>query len=78
MRLRRIKPAYTTEEVGSLIGLSGNAVRRIADQGLLPSYRIPGSLHRRISHAALVDWLKAQGEPYAFALDQLGALAESS
>lgn len=56
-----MKSAYTTGQVAKLLDVSIQTVIRWAESGRLPSYRIPGSTHRRIRGDALAFFISDNG-----------------
>ena len=56
--MRNKKDILTTTEVSILLSMSSKTVCRLVDDGWLPGWRIPGSLHRRISRRALEAFIK--------------------
>ncbi len=54
------KRQYTTTEVAEICRVSAKTVANWFDAGLLPGYRVPGSRHRRIPHAALKAFLDSR------------------
>ncbi len=56
---------YTPRQVAEMLRVSTRTVLRWFDSGRLPGYRRPGSQHRRIPHAALLDFLRRHNLPLA-------------
>jgi excisionase family DNA binding protein len=48
-----MKEQLSVGEAAQALGISESTVRRMADQGRIASWRLPGSLHRRIPRAAI-------------------------
>lgn len=57
------RPSLSMSEAASLLDCSPSMVRRWCDAGVLRSYRLPGSKHRRISRENLVRFARDNGLP---------------
>lgn len=55
------RSVYTLGQVASVCGCTAKTVRNWCETGLLEHYRVPGGRDRRIHHAALVRFLRANG-----------------
>lgn len=53
----------TTGEAAGALGISQQTVIRLCDDGSLESFRIPGSKHRRISLAVVVEFSAERNIP---------------
>jgi excisionase family DNA binding protein len=53
----------STGQVAKRIGCSPEYVMRLCDRGKLRCCRLPGSLHRRIMEADLVEFMRRHGYP---------------
>lgn len=53
----------TTTEVAKLFGFSAHLVRKWCDQGIIRSWKIPGSRHRRIEEKDLLAFAREHGLP---------------
>ena len=58
-----MKMVFGTGEVASICGVHAKTVCKWADSGKLPSYRIPGSRHRRVTRQALMRFMRDNGVP---------------
>ena len=56
---------YTTGEVAAKTGLSQQTIIRCFDSGRIGGFRVPGSSSRRITHEALVNFMRSHGIPMA-------------
>lgn len=54
---------YTTGEIAQLCEVAPRTVMRWIDNGLLKGFRVPGSLHRRVLRADLIQFLQVNGMP---------------
>lgn len=54
---------YTSGEVSKLCEVATTTVNRWFDSGQLKGFRVPGSKHRRIPRANLIEFLKGHGFP---------------
>ena len=54
---------YTTGEVAARTGLSQQTIIRCFDSGRIGGFRVPGSTSRRITHEALVTFMRSHGIP---------------
>jgi excisionase family DNA binding protein len=59
----RRKAVYTTGEAAEICKLSQQTIIRCFDSGRLEGFRVPGSKFRRIPHAALMKFMKANNIP---------------
>lgn len=57
----RPKTVLTVGEAAAITGASPRTVSKWCDGGSLPSYRIPGSFHRRIFREALEKFMNEHG-----------------
>jgi len=57
------EPIYTTGQVAARLRVSQQTVIRSIDSGLLNGFHVPGSKHRRVSHQALVDFIRVHNLP---------------
>ena len=48
---------YTTGQLAGLFGMSANATRILVQRGVIHSFRIPGSRHRRIPRQSVLDYI---------------------
>ncbi len=55
------RTVLTTTEAAGVSGLSRPHVSRLIDRGLMPGYRVPGTLHRRVPLEAFREWLLKHG-----------------
>lgn len=62
------RQVYTTGEIAVLFGVAAGTVSKWIDRGLLKGFRIPGSMHRRVTYAALEAFAR---EHAGYALDRL-------
>lgn len=58
-----MKPILTTGQIAKLCQVAPRTVARWFDTGLLPGYRIPGSLCRRVQRQDLVRFLRDHKMP---------------
>ena len=68
----RFRHVYTAGDLSRLFSVSVGTAGKMADSGVIPAWKIPGSRHRRIDHVALVRWLSERPE-YGAILDRLRA-----
>ncbi len=54
---------FTTGEVAKLCRVSSRTAAKWIDNGLLKGWRVPGGKDRRVSRAALVEFLEAYQMP---------------
>ena len=54
---------YTTGEVAARTGLSQQTIIRCFDSGRIGGFRVPGSSSRRITHEALITFMRSHGIP---------------
>ena len=57
------KEVYTTGEAAWVLQVSPSKMIQLLDGGHLPSYRVPGSSHRRVTRAALEAYVRECGLP---------------
>ncbi|MCD4825166.1 MAG: response regulator [Phycisphaerae bacterium] len=57
------KTVYTTGEVATICKLSQQTIIRCFDNGQLKGFRVPGSKFRRIPHAELLQFMRANNIP---------------
>ena len=58
-----MKKVYTTGEVAKLLGININTVIKWFDEGKITGFRLPGSLERRITRTALLDFMRTNSIP---------------
>jgi len=58
-----MKKVYTTGEVAKLLGININTVIKWFDDGKINGFRLPGSRERRITHSALLSFMKTNKIP---------------
>lgn len=56
--MHTLPKTYTVSQVGMICGVAPLTVRKWFDSGLLKGHRLPGSTHRRVRVADLVEFLK--------------------
>ncbi len=58
-----MRDVFTTGHVAKICQVTPRTVAKWFDQGLLPGYKIPGSLDRRFRRNDLIEFLKEHGMP---------------
>jgi excisionase family DNA binding protein len=54
---------YTTTEVANILQVSNRKVTQWIDDNVLKGFRLPQSLHRRVMHDKLVEFMAEYGYP---------------
>ena len=54
---------YTVGEAARLLSISPRKVARLIDTNVLEGTRLPGSLHRRVSHSTILAFIKEYNLP---------------
>ena len=58
-----MKSVFTTGEAAKICRVSIHVITRCIDSGLLKGYVVPGGSHRRVSRAALVEFMEKHELP---------------
>lgn len=52
-------PVLTTEQVGELLHMNIDTVRRLSREGVLPCHRVPGGRTFKYLYDEIIEWLRA-------------------